>query len=132
MGNKSVDRAEMNKAAQQIDTKHQQIQAPQTRLRGEMQQLAGIWTGKASTAFQQGYQRAAASRHGGEMQQLAGIWTGKASTAFQQGYQRFDEEYEKVKQGLEKIHVALTETLRDYTIREDESESEANKFIGSI
>lgn len=101
MGNKSVDRAEMAKAAQQIDTKHQQIQTLQSRLRGEMQTLAGIWTGKASTAFQQ-------------------------------GYQRFDEEYEKVKNGLEKIHGALTETLRDYTIREDESEAEANKFIGTI
>ncbi len=101
MGNKSVDRAEMAKAAQQIDTKHQQIVALQSRLRGEMQTLAGVWTGKASVAFQN-------------------------------GYQRFDEEYEKVKNGLEKIHSALTETQRDYTIREDESEAEANKFIGTI
>ncbi|SDL12129.1 WXG100 family type VII secretion target [Tessaracoccus oleiagri] len=101
MANKSVDRAEMAKAAQQIDAKHQQIQALQSRLRGEMQQLSAVWTGKASTAFQQ-------------------------------GYQRFDEEYEKVKNGLEKIHGALTETLRDYTIREDESQAEANKFIGTI
>ena len=101
MVNKSVDRAEMNKAAQQIDTKHQQIVALQTRLRGEMQTLAAAWTGKASTAFQN-------------------------------GYQRFDEEYEKVKNGLEQIHSALTETHRDYTIREDENLQEANKFIGSI
>lgn len=101
MGNKSVDRAEMNKAAQQIDTKHQQIVALQTRLRGEMQTLAASWTGKASTAFQN-------------------------------GYQRFDEEYEKVKNGLEQIHSALTETHRDYSIREDENLQEANKFIGSI
>ena len=57
MGNKSVDRAEMAKAAQQIDTKHQQIQTLQSRLRGEMQQLRAVWTGKASMAFQQGYQR---------------------------------------------------------------------------
>lgn len=101
MGNKSVDRAEMAKAAQQIDTKHQQIVALQTSLRGEMSSLAAVWTGRASTAFQQ-------------------------------GYQRFDEEYDKVKNGLERIHSALTETLRDYTIREEESESEANKFIGTI
>lgn len=101
MGNKSVDRAEMAKAAQQIDTKHQQIVSLQSRLRGEMQTLAGTWTGRASIAFQK-------------------------------GYERFDEEYEKVKNGLEKIHSALTETQRDYTIREDESEAEANKFIGTI
>ncbi|RRD46198.1 WXG100 family type VII secretion target [Tessaracoccus sp. OH4464_COT-324] len=101
MGNKSVDRAEMAKAAQQIDVKHQQINQLQTRLRGEMDTLSAVWTGRASTAFRN-------------------------------GYERFNEEYEKVKKGLEQIHQALTETLRDYTIREEESEADANKFVGMI
>lgn len=55
MGNKSVDRAEMAKAAQQIDTKHQEIHTLQTTLRQEMADLAVRWTGRASDAFQQGY-----------------------------------------------------------------------------
>ena len=101
MGNKSVDRAEMNKAAQQIDTKHQEIVQLQTRLRNEMGTLAGTWSGRASTAFQN-------------------------------GYQRFDEEFEKVKNGLEQIHSSLTETHRDYSTREDENEQSANKFLNSI
>lgn len=56
MGNKSVDRAAMSKAAQQIETKHQQIHTLQTRLQGQMTDLKSRWTGNASDAFQRGYQ----------------------------------------------------------------------------
>lgn len=55
MGNKSVDRAQMAKAAQQIDTKHQEIHKLQDGLRQEMEILKTRWTGRASDAFQQGY-----------------------------------------------------------------------------
>ena len=52
MGDKSVDRAAMQKATQQIETKHQQIHTLQTRLQGQMTDLSSRWHGNASTAFQ--------------------------------------------------------------------------------
>lgn len=55
MADKSVDRAEMAKAAQQIETKHQQIHTLQSTLQGQMTELQGRWTGNASRAFQDGY-----------------------------------------------------------------------------
>lgn len=55
MGDKSVDRAAMQKATQQIETKHQQIHRLQTRLQGQMGDLASRWHGNASNAFQRGY-----------------------------------------------------------------------------
>lgn len=55
MGDKSVDRAAMQKATQQIETKHQQIHSLQTRLQGQMGDLASRWHGNASNAFQRGY-----------------------------------------------------------------------------
>lgn len=55
MGNKSVDREAMAKAAQQIEQKHQQIHSLQTTLQGQMTELSGRWTGRAAKAFQDGY-----------------------------------------------------------------------------
>lgn len=55
MGDKSVDRAAIQKATQQIETKHQQIHSLQTRLQGQMGDLASRWHGNASNAFQRGY-----------------------------------------------------------------------------
>lgn len=55
MVNKSVDRAAMQKATQQIETKHQQIYSLQNRLQGQMNDLASRWQGNASIAFQNGY-----------------------------------------------------------------------------
>lgn len=57
MGEKSVDRAAMQKATQQIETKHQQIHALQTRLQGQMVDLGSRWRSNSSTVFQQGYQQ---------------------------------------------------------------------------
>lgn len=55
MADKSVDRAAMQKATQQIETKHQEIYALQSRLRGQMGDLAARWRSNASNAFQTGY-----------------------------------------------------------------------------
>ena len=101
MGDKSVDRAAMQKATQQIETKHQQIHTLQTRLQGQMTDLSSRWHGYASTAFQR-------------------------------GYQQFDSEFEKVKQGLDKIHTSLVETLREYGAREEENQATANQIAGLI
>ena len=101
MGEKSVDRAAMQKATQQIETKHQQIHTLQTRLQGQMGDLASRWQGNASTAFQK-------------------------------GYSMFDSEFEKVKQGLDKIHTSLVETQKEYTQREEENTQTANQIAGLI
>lgn len=55
MGNKSVDRAAMQRATQQLETKHQQIQTLQNRLRDQMNDLRSRWHGQASDTFQRGY-----------------------------------------------------------------------------
>lgn len=57
MNQKSVDRAAMQKATAQIELKHQQIHSLQTRLQGQMGDLASRWHGNASTAFQSGYRQ---------------------------------------------------------------------------
>ena len=101
MVNKSVDRELMAKAAQQIEAKHQQIHTLQTRLQGQMGDLASRWQGNASTAFQK-------------------------------GYSMFDSEFEKVKQGLDKIHTSLVETQREYVQREEENSATANSIAGLI
>lgn len=101
MGNKSVDRAQMAKAAQQIEAKHQQIHQLQARLQGQMTDLATRWTGQASSMFQR-------------------------------GYGQFDTEFEKVKQGLDKIHTSLVETQKEYAQREEENTQTANQIAGLI
>lgn len=45
-----------------------------------------------------------------QMLELNGRWSGKAALAFQRKYSQFDTEFEKVKQCLDEIHVALVET----------------------
>lgn len=57
MGDKSVDRAAMQRATQQIEAKHQQIHQLQARLQGQMSDLSVRWQGNASMAFQRGYQQ---------------------------------------------------------------------------
>lgn len=101
MAEKSVDRAEMAKARDQIDLKHQQIHSLRGTLRGQMGDLQARWTGNASTAFQQ-------------------------------GYRAFDEEFEKVQQGLEKIHTQLAQTQTEYVAREEENQATANQIAGLI
>ena len=66
------------------------------------------------------------------MTDLSSRWHGNASTTFQQGYRQFDTEFEKVKQGLDKIHTSLVETLREYGQREDENQATANQIAGLI
>lgn len=72
------------------------------------------------------------SRLQGQMTDLSSRWVGNASTAFQRGYSQFDTEFEKVKQGLDKIHTALVETQREYAQREEENASTANQIAGLI
>lgn len=55
MSQKVVDRAAMQRATQQIDTKHQEITQVRTSLRGEMDGMKGSWHGNAANTFIQGY-----------------------------------------------------------------------------
>ena len=68
----------------------------------------------------------------GEMQALAGSWQSQAASAFQSGFEKFDREFEKVKAGLDEIHTSLVQTQRDYTTREDENASTANRIAGLL
>ena len=68
----------------------------------------------------------------GQMVDLSGRWQGQASAAFQRGYSQFDTEFEKVKQGLDKVHSSLVETQREYLNRGEESAAAANQIEGLI
>ncbi len=57
------------------------------------------------------------SRLQGQMTDLSSRWAGNASTTFHHSYSQFDTEFEKIKQGLDKIHSALVETQRQYVQR---------------
>lgn len=52
------------------------------------------------------------SRLHAQMLELNGRWSGKASLAFQRKYSQFDTEFERVKQCLDEMHVALVEAQR--------------------
>lgn len=52
-----------------------------------------------------------------QMLDLSSRWSGSAATAFQRDYSQFDTEFEKVKQGLDKIHSALVESRRHHVSR---------------
>ena len=94
-GNQQVDRAEMKKAADQIDSSHQGIHQIQTTLSNQINEL----------------------RIG---------WTGQASDAFYRAYSQFDDEFQKVKAGLEEIHGKLVDSQMRYTQNEEEQKAAAN------
>lgn len=50
-----------------------------------------------------------------EMLRLSQHWHGKRSAEFQYAYSKFDTEFERVKQGLDTIHISLVETTRERT-----------------
>ncbi|WP_203567892.1 WXG100 family type VII secretion target [Aestuariimicrobium ganziense] len=54
-GNQQVDRAEMKKAADQIEAKHQAIHQLQSTLSGQINSLRAGWVGNASDAFYKAY-----------------------------------------------------------------------------
>ena len=68
----------------------------------------------------------------GEMTDLSTQWAGKTSIAFQRGYSQFDTEFEKVKQGLDKVHTALVKTQPEYVQREEDNAATANQIAGLI
>lgn len=49
----------------------------------------------------------------GQMMRLSSHWHGHAFAAFQHRYSKFDTEFEKVKQGLDRVHTSLVETSRE-------------------
>ncbi len=55
----------------------------------------------------------------GQMVKLSSRWPGDASAAFQHRYSKFDTEFERVKQGLDRVHTSLVETSREHFQRED-------------
>lgn len=48
-----------------------------------------------------------------EMTSLSSRWHGQGFLAFQHRYSKFDTEFERVKQGLDRVHGALVETWRE-------------------
>jgi len=50
----------------------------------------------------------------GQMVNLSTRWRGNDSAAFQRGYSQFDTEFERVKQGLDRVHTSLVETSREH------------------
>lgn len=94
-GNQTVDRAEMKKAAEQIDASHQGIHQIQNTLSNQINDLRAGWTGQASDAFYR-------------------------------AYSQFDDEFQKVKAGLEEIHGKLVSSQMKYTSNEEEQRAAAN------
>ena len=48
------------------------------------------------------------------MLELTATWSGDTSRAFQAGYSKFDDEFELVKEGLERVQALLGQSLRPY------------------
>lgn len=46
--------------------------------------------------------------------ELTATWSGDTSRAFQAGYSKFDDEFELVKEGLERVQALLGQSLRPY------------------
>lgn len=55
----------------------------------------------------------------GQMVSLSTRWHGNASAVFQRSYSKFDTEFERVKQDLDRLHSSLVETSRQQPHRED-------------
>lgn len=54
-----------------------------------------------------------------QMVSLSTRWPGNTSAVFQRSYSKFDTEFERVKQGLDKLHSSLVETSRQHPHRDD-------------
>ncbi|SDY84387.1 WXG100 family type VII secretion target [Tessaracoccus flavus] len=57
MSEPAGNRETMQRAAQRVESRHQQIHALQTRLQGQMAELDSRWHGRAASAFQGDYRR---------------------------------------------------------------------------
>lgn len=88
-GNTTVDRAEMQRAAGQIEEKANAIDSVQRTLQGEISGLIGSG------------------------------WVGNAATAFLNAFQDFDTQFVQVQQALVGIHENLSDTKLKYEATEE-------------
>ena len=102
MGNQKVDRAEMEKAAGEIDTSAGNITKIQTTLNDGITSLIGKG------------------------------WEGNAAKAFLKGYEKFDEEFGKVQKELTNIHSKLSDSKMKYEQTEQENQESANEIDAMI
>lgn len=86
--------------------------------------------GQIETKHQQIHQLQ--SQLGGQIAALKAGWFGQASDAFMKAYSQFDQEFEKVKQGLDQIHGNLVDSQIKYTATEEEQKAAANPILGMI
>lgn len=63
-----------------------------------------------------------------QMMRLSSSWRGQAFIAFQYRYSKFDTEFERVKQGLDRVHTSLVETSRERCHR-DHMDCAANRHV---
>ena len=68
----------------------------------------------------------------GEVTSLRSGWQGQASDAFFNAYTQFDNEFEKVKKGLDDIHEKLVGSQFSYTQTEDEQKAASNPILGML
>lgn len=54
-------------------------------------------------------------RLGSQMMSMSQRWHGQTSAEIQYAYSKFDTEFERVKQGLDSIHISLVENTRERT-----------------
>ncbi len=96
-GQTTVDRAEMAKAASQIENKAQQIHATQQKLGGEIEALMAKWQGNAANAFLRSYEDFD-KQFGVVQQQLENIHSKLVDTQLK--YTRNEEEQQAASQAI--------------------------------
>lgn len=68
----------------------------------------------------------------GQVNSLRAGWIGQASDAFYGAYTQFDNEFEKVKKGLDDIHEKLVGSQLSYTQTEEEQKAASNPILGML
>lgn len=102
MGQASVERAEMQKAAGEIQTTAENIHKIQNDLNGQINALIGSG------------------------------WVGNAATKFYQKYNEFDQQFVVVKKELDGIYEKMTQSQLNYTNIEDENDQQANSLDSAL
>ena len=68
----------------------------------------------------------------GQINALRAGWSGQASDAFYRAYSQFDDEFQKVKNGLEEIHGKLVDSHVRYTTTEADVKAASNPIFAII
>lgn len=62
------------------------------------------------------------------MLSLTTRWHGNTSAVVQRSYSRFDTEFERVKQCLDRLHSSLVDTSRQHLLRDDAPGTQATRL----